>query len=84
MPADSFTIVNPGLVPDNNGVYHLSGGSSAIGVSSGNYPFVTTDIDGNPRGSSPDTGADQFATIPVKNRPLTVPDVGPGAVSMSK
>ncbi|MCX6321108.1 MAG: polysaccharide lyase 6 family protein [Bacteroidia bacterium] len=79
MPFDSYTNVNPRLVPDNNGVYHLTKRSPAISAGIGNYPFVTIDIDGNPRGSSPDTGADQYTTIPIINRPLTITDVGPYA-----
>lgn len=79
MPSDGYTIINPELIPDINGVFHLSLSSSAIGAGTGNYFFVTTDIDGNPRGSSPDTGADQYTTIPISNRPLTITDVGPYA-----
>jgi hypothetical protein len=42
----------------------------------GSFPFVTTDIDGNPR-SKPDVGA--FEVGGAHRGPLTAADVGPDA-----
>jgi poly(beta-D-mannuronate) lyase len=59
MPSDGYSIVNPELIADNYGIYHLSLRNSGI-------------------------NSDQYPTIPVTNRPLTISDVGPDAVSTSK
>ncbi|MFI9235479.1 hypothetical protein [Streptomyces sp. NPDC053079] len=37
------------------------------------------DIDGHPRGSARDVGADQYTTLAPVPRPLTAADVGPNA-----
>ena len=67
-------------VKDDRGVYHLAKDSPAIGKGAGAYPFVTEDIDGQPRPAEQlDVGADQFSTEAGRNRPLKEQDVGPNA-----
>jgi len=77
--AGGFTVVDPELKADANGEYHLQPGSPGIGAGVGSFPYVTVDIDGQPRGEKMDVGADQVSTAPVINRILTVADVGPNA-----
>ena len=84
IPANGFISANPFLEPDNQGVSNITAGSPAIGAGNGRFPFVNIDIDGQPRGPVRDTGADQYANSQVSNHPLTITDVGPGAVSMLK
>jgi poly(beta-D-mannuronate) lyase len=80
IPSAGFTTVDPKLVKDEGGVYRLSSRSPAIGKGVGAYPFVTIDVDGQPRPKEKlDVGADQFSSEPPINRPLTPADVGPNA-----
>ncbi|HTX22955.1 MAG TPA: polysaccharide lyase 6 family protein [Candidatus Aquilonibacter sp.] len=77
--AAGFKVVDPKLKRDANGEYHLSAGSPAVGAGVGSFPYVTVDMDGQPRGVKMDVGADQISKAPVINRILTVADVGPNA-----
>ncbi len=80
MPSDGFTAIDPRLTKDDHGVFRLTPDSPVIGKGVGNYPFVTTDLDGQPRPAGKlDVGADQFSNEPVLNRPLKEADVGPQA-----
>jgi poly(beta-D-mannuronate) lyase len=80
LPAGGFAEVDPGLVKDERGVWRMVGESPLIGRGVGAYPFVTVDVDGQPRtGGKMDAGADQVSTAAVVNRPLAEGDVGPGA-----
>jgi len=80
VPAQGFTAIDPKLMKDERGVYRLSESSPAIGKGVGPYPFVTLDIDGEPRPAGKlDAGAEQFSTKTPINRPLTEADVGPNA-----
>jgi len=76
MPAGSFKMVDPKLAKDANGEFHLQQGSPAIDASLGNYERVTTDMDGQPRKTRIDTGADESSEEPVKARILFPRDVG--------
>ncbi len=40
---------------------------------------MTQDLDGHPRGTSRDVGADEYTTLAPVRRPLTTADVGPDA-----
>lgn len=74
-----FTMADPRLAPVGpDGLRHLLGDSPAINAAVGSYPFVTTDMDGQPRDSLRDAGADEFSAAGVVVRPLTMGDVGPG------
>jgi poly(beta-D-mannuronate) lyase len=80
LPAGGFREVDPGLVKDPHGVYRLRAVSAAIGKGTGSYPFVSVDMDGQPRSSGKlDVGSDQISDQTPINRPLTDADVGPNA-----
>lgn len=79
IPSGGFTRVDPRLRKDADGVYRLSAGSPAIGKATLASPAVADDIDGHPRGSARDIGADEYATTAPARRPLTTADVGPNA-----
>jgi hypothetical protein len=79
IPSSGYVSVDPLLVADSNGVYHLRIGSPAIDAAIGNYPGVTVDQDGQPRNDPKDTGADEFSAGATVARILTVADVGPSA-----
>ncbi len=69
--------VDPKLVLDAVGIWRPVQGSPAIGAAEGEYPFVTEDIEGQPRGATKDVGCDQVSGEPRLRRPLTPEDVGP-------
>jgi hypothetical protein len=79
IPPEGFQSIDPQLKQDKNGVYHIGNGSPVIGKSTGTYPFVKTDMDGQPRTGKADTGADQFSSAKINNTILTTVDVGPNA-----
>jgi hypothetical protein len=79
MPASGFRTANPLLAADGNGEFHIQPGSPAIDAGVGSFPFVTVDMDGQPRDSNPDVGADEASTAAVTARILTPADVGPNA-----
>ncbi|MFF4169391.1 polysaccharide lyase 6 family protein [Streptomyces sp. NPDC001744] len=79
IPAGGFHRADPRLVRGSDGVYRLSRTSRAIGAATLENPPVTHDIDGDPRGSRRDVGADEYATATPRRRPLTPADVGPHA-----
>jgi hypothetical protein len=59
-------------------IFKLSAQSPAIGAAAGTFPFVTDDIDGDPR-IKRDVGADEYSPAPPARHPLTQADVGPTA-----
>jgi hypothetical protein len=77
IPAGGFRQIDPRLVMDADGRYHLAPGSPAIDTAIG-PAAVSEDIEGQPR-QQPDVGADELSTRPVLRRPLTPRDVGPNA-----
>jgi hypothetical protein len=79
IPQEGFQSIDPQLKQNKNGVFHIGTGSPAIGKFTGTYPFVTIDIDGQPRTEKPDTGSDQFSSAKITNTILTTGDVGPDA-----
>lgn len=82
MPSGGYTNVNPLIAPNATGTYHLQPGSPAIGTAVGSYPGVTADMDGQPRSSSLDKGADEVSSAPVTAQILSPSMVGQnGAVS---
>jgi len=80
MPSSGYRAVDPLLVADGAGIFHIQSGSPAIDTPVGTYTFVTLDQDGQPRGTR-DVGADEFSSAPVTRRALTASDVGPNASS---
>jgi poly(beta-D-mannuronate) lyase len=84
IPAGGFIVVDPELVADVRGLYRIGQSSPAIGAGVGSYPYVTSDLDGQPRSDAKDAGADQLSDEPVTNRPLTPAEVGPDAPEMDR
>ncbi|GAA4209239.1 polysaccharide lyase 6 family protein [Actinocatenispora rupis] len=75
LPADQIRVVDPKLAADGE-IAHLTAGSPAIDAATGSFPYVTDDVDGQPRDARPDAGADELSTAPVTRHPLTTADVG--------
>jgi poly(beta-D-mannuronate) lyase len=79
IPAGGFVEADPKLSANESGNYKIQESSSAVGHGVGWYPYVTADIEGQPRPQAPDAGADQLSGEPVLNRSLMLEDVGPHA-----
>ncbi|MGC0417899.1 chondroitinase-B domain-containing protein [Embleya sp. AB8] len=78
IPTGGLLRADPRLGQGADGVLRLTAGSPAIGAATGGLA-PTDDIDGDPRGSVRDIGADEYATTPALRHPLTAADVGPNA-----
>ncbi|MFD6177976.1 MULTISPECIES: polysaccharide lyase 6 family protein [unclassified Isoptericola] len=70
-------VVDPLLVR-SGGMWRLRPGP-AMNTAVGSYPFLTEDMDGQPRDMRPDVGADEVSFAPVTRTPLERSDVGPSA-----
>jgi len=79
MPAGSFKTLDPKLVRDAAGEFHLQQGSPAINAAAGNYSSVARDMDGQPRKNTFDIGADEVSNAAVNARILNPADVGAAA-----
>jgi poly(beta-D-mannuronate) lyase len=66
------------LVKDEAGLWRPTLSSPAIDAAIGDYPWIKSDIDGQPRDDTYDVGCDELAPASAKNRPLQQVDVGPG------
>jgi hypothetical protein len=80
LPAGTYTSIDPQLIPDATGVFHIAATSPAINAAVGIYPAVEYDMDGQLRDSYYDVGADEFSTGQIMAKLLTTGDVGPGVV----
>jgi hypothetical protein len=80
IPAGSYTESDPKLIPGDKEAAHIQSDSPAIGKAIGLYPFATVDIDGQPRTSKLDVGADQVGRGKGSNHVLTVEEVGANAL----
>ncbi|MEC3977548.1 polysaccharide lyase 6 family protein [Amycolatopsis sp. H20-H5] len=78
-PAAGYRRVDPRLARGADGVSRLTASSPAIGAATLSPAPVTEDIDGQPRGSARDVGADEYSSAAPLLRPLTPADVGPAA-----
>jgi poly(beta-D-mannuronate) lyase len=75
-PPEGFTTMDPGIVKMDE-MMRIAESSPIRGHADKRYdPLVTTDLNGQPRGETPDVGADQYGTTG-RSRPLTARDVGP-------
>lgn len=72
---EGVSVADPRLAQSQS-LWRPSAASPALNAAMA-FPFVVTDIDGQPRDAMPDIGADEKATSPVTNRPLTTSDTGP-------
>jgi hypothetical protein len=72
-------IADPALVfgTGTDSLWRMSGTSIAKDSAVGNYPFVTTDMDGQARSGHLDVGADEYNALSLIRRPLKRGDVGP-------
>jgi len=75
-PVPGVRIVDPHLVRQD-GWWRPGAGSPVLGAAEGVWPFMTHDIEGQPRKSRPDAGADEVSRVTPLNRPLSPTDVGP-------
>ena len=78
MPAETYTIADPKLIRTASGTFHLQKGSPAINAAKKDYPNISVDMDGQPRKSKLDAGADEFSTSAAKAKMLNPSDVGAG------
>jgi len=72
-----ITITDPLLFLAEDSLYRIQNNSPAINNAAGNYSYVEYDIDGQPRNSVKDIGADEFSADPVTNYPIKSGDTGP-------
>ena len=77
IPSSGYRRVDPQLVRNSNGIYHLGGSSPAIDSAAGSYPGVVEDLDGQPRSGAKDVGADEVSSAAVTRFALSPSDVGP-------
>lgn len=75
VPDNQISVTFPKL-RNQGGIWRLGPNSPAIDFADGEYDFVVTDVDGQPRPKKKDAGSDEFATGPIKQRPFTAMDVG--------
>ncbi|MCJ8331808.1 MAG: right-handed parallel beta-helix repeat-containing protein [Lentisphaeria bacterium] len=61
---------------EKDGVQRPAPGSPVIGTAEGKLPKISTDIDGQDRGTKKDVGCDQLSEKPVKRKPVSKADVG--------
>lgn len=79
LPSSGYQTLDPKLAPSPAGIYHLQAGSPVIGKAKGTFPYVTEDMDGQPRSGALDVGADQYSASTAPSRLLTPDMVGPQA-----
>ena len=79
LPAAGYRNIDPLLVGDTSGAFHLKAGSPAINKVEDSYPMITVDMDGQPRTSPLDIGADEVSRAKITNRILTSASVGHSA-----
>jgi len=76
MPEGSYKIIDPELIKDVAGEFHLRTESPAANAAVGNYTLVTTDMDGQKRITPFDIGADEISKETIKAGILNPGDVG--------
>lgn len=76
-PPEGISLADPMLVQADDGLWRPDSSSPAIDAAVGEYALVTQDMDGQPRTSAKDVGADELSDAPILRRPLTAGDVGP-------
>lgn len=69
---------DPALVLNTDGLWRPTAASPVLNAAAGQYPQVTTDMDGQPRDvAGREIGADEISDAPKLRRPLKPEDVGP-------
>jgi poly(beta-D-mannuronate) lyase len=75
---DSNYIADPKLLAaDETGVRHISSASPVVDAALETYDFALTDMDGQPRGTKKDIGADEYSLASRTVAPMKRSDVGP-------
>ena len=72
-----IAVLDPRLREAKDGLQRPAPGSPAIGAAEGDFRWLRSDIDGQPRQVPYDVGCDQASSAPILSRPLAVGDVGP-------
>lgn len=75
-PIPGVRVVDPRLVIQDRW-WRPGSGSPVLGAAEGVWPFMTHDIEGQPRKPRPDAGADEVSRVAPLNKPLNPIDVGP-------
>jgi len=75
IPEGAYKILDPKLVRNATGTFHLQGANPALNAV-GDYPLITVDMDGQVRKQPLQVGADQISKAPVVARILTPEFVG--------
>jgi len=73
---DQAAISDPFLWSDGE-IYRQSDSSISIDSAEGDWSFIVEDFEGQDRTERFDIGADEFSSLPITNKPLTIDDVGP-------
>lgn len=76
MPREGFRTADPLLKADASGIVHLQDDSPARDIAIERFSSVTVDMDGQPRSSPLDAGADEISSAPMTAGPLRSGDVG--------
>lgn len=79
LPTEGQTLVDPLLVADANGIKRPAPDSPVIASATGSFPFVTVDLDGQPRSEKKSPGADEPGADAIAAHLLSPADVGPEA-----
>ena len=72
-----ITIANPQMTVSTDGLWRPASSSPVVNGAVGSFPYISVDMDGQPRDSQFDVGADEVSTTQRIRRPLTRSDVGP-------
>ena len=79
IPPSGFAEKDPGLASGEGQGDSSQRLAKSVGEGVGDYPYVTVDVDGQPRGDAKQVGADEPSNELATNRALTAADVGPNA-----
>ena len=76
-PGTGFTLADPELQPDGDGLFRPSATSPVVGAADPSF-VPLADFEGQPRDTvSPDAGADEVSAAPASGGPLVPSQVGP-------
>ena len=76
-PTPGIRRLDPKLTKGGDGLWRPADGSPILGAAEGRFTIVVNDMDGQPRESPTDVGADHRSDQPVRRAPLAATDVGP-------
>jgi len=79
LPAGAAVSVDPQLRPDAHGLLRPTADRATLRAGTQAFPFVTLDVDGQPRPAERSFGADEASNAPARGRLLTPADVGPAS-----